>query len=286
MQEEYRIYHISRTLKTSSKLILRVVGRIGLSAKSHMESINHADMIKIVKKIAYEENISPETKAICLSVLQSNTLKLSPKESKSGLSLDTLPKAAKKTPSKPLPDWVYAYTAWMKKRLLGRDITLVGHVRSMVSGKATFRCSNGHVWRTKCSAVAEGEGCPQCGVGSRTPEEIWGSAKLGYLCLLVHPEKLGFIRIGLTYNTLKQCYENNVWDDWVVHRYRFVEDPVLAERLIWELLGQSPLDNREPIKINLFDAEQAFQKLIYEMYREIALEEKKKEDILKAGSNN
>ena len=80
MQGEYRIYHISRTLKTTSKLILRVAGRIGLSAESHMESVNHADMIKIVKKVAYEENISPETKAICLSVLQSNMLEIITRE--------------------------------------------------------------------------------------------------------------------------------------------------------------------------------------------------------------
>ena len=76
MQEEYRIYHISRTLKTSSKLILRVVGRIGLSAKSHMESVNHADMIKIVKKIAYEENISPETKASEIEKIVEEALEL------------------------------------------------------------------------------------------------------------------------------------------------------------------------------------------------------------------
>ncbi|VBB06524.1 Hypothetical protein LUCI_1760 [Lucifera butyrica] len=149
--------------------------------------------------------------------------------------LDAAKKAGVRPLPKPLSDWVYAYTAWMNKRLEGRDITLVGYVRSMVSGKATFRCSNGHVWRTRCTYVAEGGGCPQCGIGDRKPEEIWQAAKLGYLCLLIHPEKSGFIKIGLTYN--KQCYERNVWEGWEVHRYRFVEDPVLAERLIWELLA-------------------------------------------------
>lgn len=180
-----------------------------------------------------------------------------------------------------LHDWVYAYTAWMKKRLVGRDITLVGYVRSMVSGKANFRCNNGHVWRTRCMAVAEGEGCPQCGIGGRAPEEVWQAAKLGYLCLLTHPDKPGVIRIGLTYN--RQCYENT-WEDWVVHRYRSVEDPELAERLIWELLGQPPLNDREPFKIDLGVAEQALRDLIHRMYREIALVEKKKEDVLKTDS--
>lgn len=191
--------------------------------------------------------------------------------------------AAKKADGspKPLPDWVYAYTAWMNKRLEGRDITLVGYVRSMVSGKATFRCNNGHVWRTRCTCVAEGEGCPQCGIGDRKPEEIWQAAKLGYLCLLIHPEKPGFIKIGLTYNTLEQCYERNVWEDWEVHRYRFVEDPVLAERLMWRLLGQPPLNDREPIKIDLGVAEQAFRDLIYQMYCETALAEKKKDEVQK-----
>lgn len=184
--------------------------------------------------------------------------------------------AAKKAgvrPPKQLPDWVYAYTKWMNKRLEGREITLVGHVTSR-SGKATFRCSNGHQWRTRSTDVAEGEGCPQCGIGNREPAEIWEAAKLGYLCLLIHPNKPGVIKIGLTYN--KQCYERNVWEDWEVHRYRFVEDPVLAEKLIWELLGQPLPHEREPIKVDLSVAEQAFRDLIYQIHREIALVEKKK----------
>jgi hypothetical protein len=166
----------------------------------------------------------------------------------------------------------------MKKRLEGRDIKLVGHVTSR-SGKPTFRCSNGHEWRTRSTYVAEGEGCPQCGIGDREPEEIWQAAKLGYLCLLIHPDKPGVIKIGLTYNTLEQCYERNVWDDWEVHRYRFVEEPVLAETLIWKLLGQPLPNDREPIKIDLSVAEQAFRDLIQQMHREIALVEETKEDV-------
>jgi len=195
--------------------------------------------------------------------------------------------AAKKSnlrPAEPLPDWVYAYTRWMNKRLEGRDITLVGHVKSMVSGKATFQCSNGHEWRTRSAYVAEGEGCPQCGIGERKPEEIWQAAKVGYLCLLIHPEKPGVIKIGLTYNKLEQWYEKNEWEDWVVHRYHFVEEPVLAEKIFWELLGQPLPNDREPIKIDLSAAEQAFRDLIPQMHHEIALAEKKKEDFKKIDS--
>lgn len=188
--------------------------------------------------------------------------------------LDAVKKAGVRPPpgTSAFPDWVYAYTAWMKKRLEGRDITLVGDVTSR-SGKAIFRCSNGHEWRTRSAYVAEGKGCPACGIGHREPEEIWQTAKLGYLCLLTHPDLPGVIRIGLTYS--KQCYEE-VWEGWEVHRHRFVEEPVLAERIIWELLGKPLPNDREPIKIDLSVAEQAFRDLIYEMHREIALVEKGK----------
>ncbi len=188
-------------------------------------------------------------------------------------ALDVAKKAGVRPPAKELQDYVYAYTAWMKKRLVGRDITLVGNVTSR-SGKATFRCSNGHQWRTRSAFVAEGEGCPECGIGNRKLEEIWQAAKLGYICLLTHPDKPGFIKIVLTYNI--QRYESAIWEDWEEHRYRFVEDPVLAERLIWELLGQPLPHDREPIKIDLSVAEEAFRDLIYKMYHEIALVEKGK----------
>ena len=198
--------------------------------------------------------------------------------------LNAAKKAGVRTPPKPLPDWVYAYTVWMQKRLKGRDITLVGHVTSR-SGKATFRCNNGHEWQTRSAYVAEGKGCPQCGIGDRKPEEIWQAAKLGYLCLLTHPDKPGVIKIGLTHNTLEQCCEKNAWEDWEMHRYRFVEDPVLAETLIWESLSRPLPHDREPIKIDLKIAEQAFRDLIYKMHREIALVEKKKEDVQITGQN-
>src|SRR5688572_31215216 len=84
--------------------------------------------------------------------------------------LDAAKKAGVRRPPA-LPDHVHALTAWMNKRLAGRGITLVGHVRSKY-GKSTFQCSNGHEWRTVPNGVAEGEGCPQCGIGEKDPEEI------------------------------------------------------------------------------------------------------------------
>lgn len=187
------------------------------------------------------------------------------------MALDTARTAGIRPPPKPFPDWVYAYTAWMKKRLEGRDITLIGYVKSMVSGNATFRCKNGHEWRTRCAHVADGEGCPKCGIGKRTTEEVWQAAKLGYIYLMVHPNKLGMVKFALTQD---QSYEKYGQEGWQEHRFRFVEDSDLAETLIWQLLGQPKPDDNE-IKIDLKVAEQAFRSLIYEMYRHIALEAKK-----------
>jgi hypothetical protein len=195
--------------------------------------------------------------------------------------LDAAKKAGVRPPAEPFPDWVYAYTAWMRKRLEGRDIKLVGHVTSR-SGKSTFRCTNGHEWRTRSTFVAEGEGCPQCGIGARELNEIWQTAHLGYLCLLIHPDKPGAIRVGLTHSAVDQWYEENIWGDWEVHRYRFVEEPVLAESLVWELLGVPPRNNGEPIRIDLSVAEQAFRDLVGRMHREIALKEKENEYVRKA----
>ncbi len=176
-------------------------------------------------------------------------------------------------PPKELPDHVYAYTAWMKKRLEGRDIALIGHVKSKF-GKATFKCMNGHEWQTRPDYVAEGEGCPQCGIGERDPEEMRRAINPACLCLLTHPDKPRVIKIGLTYGN-----EENVWDDWEVHRYRNVEEePVLAESLIWELLGTPKPNDSGQIEIDLRVAEQAFRDLIYQMRHEIALAEKVKED--------
>ncbi|MFW2539222.1 MULTISPECIES: hypothetical protein [unclassified Legionella] len=98
------------------------------------------------------------------------------------------------------------------------------------------------------------------------------------LDLLTHPDKPGFIKIMLVYDTLDQCLEENDNDGWVVHRSRNVEEgPELAEVLIWELLGVPKPNNGEQIEIDERIAEQAFRDLIYRIRHEIALIEKEKE---------
>ena len=180
--------------------------------------------------------------------------------------------AAKKTikpPSKPTPDWVHAYTAWMIKRLSGRGIELVGQTTSR-SGKSKFRCSNGHEWKTRSDPVSNGEGCPTCGMGTRTVKEVWEAAKLGHLYLLTHPSKPGWIRIGLSYTAPGEVEESDL-DGWEINRFRFVEDPVLAERLIWELLGQPKPEDGQAVQVELKVAEQAIRDLIYRMHTACAV---------------
>lgn len=183
-----------------------------------------------------------------------------------------------------LPDWVAAYTASMKKRLEGRDITLIGYVKSMRSGKSNFQCSNGHQWRTTPWLVAEGEGCPECGIGKRTSEEIRKMINAGIIFLLTHPHKPGLIKIGVEYAMPEDVYRKNPWGDWEIHRYRNVEETVLAETLIWELLGHPLPHDREPIKIDLGSAEEAFRKLHYAIQEKMAHEERKNYKLQKTGN--
>jgi hypothetical protein len=190
--------------------------------------------------------------------------------------LDAAKKAGVRPPPEPLPDYVYAYTAEMKKRLEGRNITLVGLVTSR-SGKATFRCGNGHEWKTRSAHVAEGEGCPMCGIGEQDPEEIRRRTKAGVICLLTHPDKPQFVKIGLAYGTLEEVHSEWLWGDWEMYRYRNVQEVALAESVIWKLLGKPLPHDREPIKKDLNVAEDAFRNLIYAMQEEIALAEKARE---------
>jgi hypothetical protein len=191
--------------------------------------------------------------------------------------LEAAKKAGVRPGPGPLPDHVYAYTASIKRRLEGRGITLLGCVRSIVSGKSNFRCSNGHVWRTTPLHVGEGQGCPECGIGERDPEEIRQRIKVGVICLLTHPDKLGFVRIGRSYGTLEEVCRERPWGDWEIHRYRNVEEVALAESTIWELLGKPLPHGREPFKKNLNEAEDAFRNLIYAIREKIAFEERRKE---------
>lgn len=191
--------------------------------------------------------------------------------------LDAVKKAGVRPPPRAVDDHVYAYRAWMNKRIEGRGITLLGHVRSKF-GKSDFRCDNGHEWRTVPNKVAEeGEGCPQCGMGERAPEEIQQAINVGVLCLLVHPEKPGLIKIGATNSPVEICTDENFWGGWHVHRYRNVEETDLAESLIWEMLGYARSNGDEPIKIDLSIVEEAFRGIHHRLVSEIALVEKAKD---------
>ena len=192
--------------------------------------------------------------------------------------LNAAKKAGVRPEQGPIQDYVYAYTASIRKRLEGRGITLVGYVRSL-SGKANFRCDNGHEWRTTPNLVGEGEGCPQCGIGERDPKEIRQKIKAGVICLLTHPDKPGFVNIGLDYGTSEDIFKKNPWGDWEIHRYRNVEDIAIAESLIWDLLGVPLPHDRKPIKRELNKAEDAFRNLTYAIQEKIALIEKAKEAV-------
>jgi hypothetical protein len=191
--------------------------------------------------------------------------------------LDAASKADVQPGPEPLPDYVYAYTASIRKRLEGRGITLLSYVRSVVSGKADFRCDNGHEWRVTPMHVAEGEGCPVCGIGKRPHEVIRRDIQAGVICLLTHPAKPGLIKIGLTHSTIEEVRSQWPWGDWEMHRYRNVEKATLAESIVWQLLGKPLPHDREPIEKELSEAEDAFRKLIYVMRGQIALVEKARE---------
>jgi hypothetical protein len=179
-------------------------------------------------------------------------------------------------PQKNVPDHVLAYTSWMNKRLEGRGISLLGHVRSKF-GRSDFRCSNGHQWRTVPNAVAEGEGCPKCGIGKADPARVRRASRAAILLLLVNPDDPSLVKILLTYSELNELRSEDVSPGWHVHRYRRVEEPDMAEALIWELLGcPSPPADRT-INIDLRMAEQAFREVIYRMRGQIALRERAKQ---------
>lgn len=175
------------------------------------------------------------------------------------------------------PDHVYAYTAEIRKRLEGRGIALVGHVRSIVSGKSDFRCINGHRWRTNPRLVGEGQGCPECGAGECHPDEIMHRIKAGAICLLTHPGKPGYVTIGVAIGTLDDIYDEWPWGEWEMHRYRNVYDTVLAEEITWDLLGKPLPHERQPIEKQLDIAEGEFRDLIYVMRERIADRERKRE---------
>ena len=174
-----------------------------------------------------------------------------------------------------VPVYETAYNVTVKKRLLGRGITLLGHVKSMISGRNDFQCSNGHQWRTRPKLVMDGEGCPECGMGTRTLEEMDEIVNAGYICLLTNPSKNDFISIGVKRGSLDQIAKDYPWGDWEIHRYRHVEEIDLAESLIWELLGKPLPHDRKPFEIELESAEEAIRNLIYVLREQIAFEDER-----------
>lgn len=201
--------------------------------------------------------------------------------------LDAARKAGVRPKPKPQLDYVYAYNAWMKKRLVGRGIVLVGHVRSKF-GRANFRCSNGHEWRTVPNEVAEGKGCPHCGQGERTREEIKEMLlDVGYLCLMANPTKPGCIRIAKVRGEFEDLNNmDSIYDGWDIERYRSVEDLDLAETLILGQLGSPTTDDEGLIEMDLDRADRAFKDLHYSMVRQIALAEKRMSETSEDDSNS
>lgn len=185
--------------------------------------------------------------------------------------LDAAMKAGMRPPPA-APKWVHAYDAWMHKRLEDRGITLVGHVRSK-DGRSDFACSNGHKWRTKPIDVAEGGGCPQCGMGKQSTEVVRRAVGAGFICLLVHPARPGFVKVGLHLGDWHSLTKDT-WGEWEIHRYRSIEGGDVAERMIWELLGRPLPHDREPIELDLNTAEQAMRQLHYRLQDEPASAEK------------
>lgn len=199
-------------------------------------------------------------------------------------ALDAAKNAGIRPGPPPLPDYVYVNTASIRKRLEGRGITLISHVPSL-HGKANFRCSNGHEWRTTPLHVGEGQGCPECGIGERDPEDIRRRIGAGVICLLAHPEMPGLVRIWSDNGTLEKLRSEKPWGDWEIHRYRNVDDVALAESELWDLLGVPPSHGREPLKKPLSEAEDAIRKLIYVMQETIAFEERRRDAMSQAEQN-
>jgi hypothetical protein len=166
-------------------------------------------------------------------------------------------------------DYVYAFTLWMKKRLRGRDISLLGFVTSK-GGKSNFKCSNGHTWRTWSQKVGEGDGCPQCNVGQRSAEQIWQDANLGYVYMLIHQEKLGLIKIFVTSKNQDELNDFDIGFGWKIRRFRSAEDQVLAKKVIAVLLGIPLSAIGTEIECKLEIADDAMRKFIYSMHTEAA----------------
>ena len=192
-------------------------------------------------------------------------------------ALDRAKRAGLRPPAPELPEHVYAYTAQIRRRLTGRDISLCGYVRSIVSGKSDFRCVNGHKWRTTPRLVGEGSGCPECGIGERTSDEISRMINAGVVCLLTRPDEPDRVTIGASYKTLDETVQNWPWGDWEMRRYRRVDDVEMAERIAWGSLGHPLPHDRSPIEKVFEIADLCFRNLSYAMQIEFSNQERSRE---------
>jgi hypothetical protein len=190
--------------------------------------------------------------------------------------LEAAKKAGHRPPPKPFEDWVYAYTASMRKRLEGRGIVLLGYVRSK-SGKSDFLCICGHKWKTTPDYVAEGEGCPKCDNGKRSEEEIRKMINAGVIHLLTHPDKPGLIKIGMEYARSEEDLLERPRGGWERVRFQNVEDMDLAEILMCKLFGSPYPYDYKPIEKDLSIAGKYFSNLHYAIRAEIALQERRRD---------
>lgn len=174
-------------------------------------------------------------------------------------------------------NYVYANSARIRRRLEGRDITLLTYVKSRRSGKADFKCSNQHVWRSTPDDVGMGDGCPVCGLGLEDPDVVDGKIRPGYVLLLVNPKKPREVKVELRYGNFENCVRDESGEDWEIHHYRYTEEMELAEEVIWDMLGKPLPHHRSPIYIELVTAEDAFRKLVYEVVDRVAESEKRLE---------
>lgn len=178
-------------------------------------------------------------------------------------------KSAGVRPPEPEPDYVLANNTWMRKRLEGRNVTLLSNIRSKF-GKANFKCSAGHEWRTVPNQVADGSDCPVCGIGNKPLEEIILDVKPANVYLLTSPDHPGMIKIRI-----QPCgSEEDTSSSWNPHRFRYTEDVELAETVIWRLLGREAPFDESAFEYNLQAAEDAFRKFTYEMHTQLAFKEK------------
>lgn len=174
------------------------------------------------------------------------------------IGLEAARKAGVRYQPPPLSADLVANDRLVREQLAKRNIRLLGKLKTDNSYN-TFVCGNGHRWRMQHTLVLDGKGCLICGFG-----EVKGP-DAGVICLLVHPDKAGLVSIGVGYGTLDEICEDYPWGDWDLHLHQNVDQVEVAEVILWELLGIPLPHSREPIQIDIKIAENALNRLIYEI---------------------